>query len=172
MMMKTQPVYHAFTYKFPGHVFRLTTQVTITDAQGRKSSGQALWDTGASVSCISKPVVAALGLKPTGQRRVLTPHGYAQAGTYLVNIALPEDGGDSGFTVFDVEVCDSYIEKQGFSALIGMDIITMGDFAVSHSKTGDTIFSFCLPPRRAIDYSLEVWVERRTGKDCIVNTLE
>lgn len=39
--------------------------------------------------------------------------------------------------------------------IIGMDILGMGDFAVTH-QNGNTTFSFCLPSRREIDYATEI----------------
>ena len=35
--------------------------------------------------------------------------------------------------------------------LIGMDIITMGDFALSHNQYGEVILSICTPPLMSID---------------------
>ena len=43
----------------------------------------------------------------------------------------------------------------GIDALIGMDILGMGDFAVTHYG-GKTTFSFCSPSRREIDFVTEL----------------
>jgi len=43
----------------------------------------------------------------------------------------------------------------GIDVLIGMDILGVGDFAVTHNN-GKTTFSFCCPSRREIDFVAEV----------------
>jgi hypothetical protein len=43
----------------------------------------------------------------------------------------------------------------GIDALIGMDILGIGDFAVTHHK-GTTTFSFCCPSRQEIDFVTEL----------------
>ena len=43
----------------------------------------------------------------------------------------------------------------GIDVLIGMDILGLGDFAVTHHD-GKTVFSFCVPSRRHIDFVSEV----------------
>ena len=35
----------------------------------------ALWDTGATASCVSRYVIERLGLKPTGMSKVMNAHG-------------------------------------------------------------------------------------------------
>ena len=49
-------------------------------------------------------------------------------------------------------VMDSEIGKQGIDVLIGMDIISMGDFAVSNFD-GKTQFSFRIPSQEHVEYS-------------------
>ncbi len=46
---------------------------------------------------------------------------------------------------------DSEIGKQGIDVLIGMDIISNGDFAVSNYD-GKTYFSFRLPSQEHVEY--------------------
>jgi hypothetical protein len=47
-------------------------------------------------------------------------------------------------------------------ALIGMDILGLGDFAVTHHG-GNTAFSFCVPSRRHIDFVAEVQAQNALG---------
>ena len=42
----------------------------------------------------------------------------------------------------------------GVDVLIGMDILGMGDFTVTHHQ-GNTTFSYCCPSRREIDFVAE-----------------
>lgn len=48
--------------------------------------------------------------------------------------------------VNDVQVCDTDIGKQGLEMLIGMDIITLGDFSVSNYND-KTVFTFRVPSK-------------------------
>lgn len=60
---------------------------------------QALWDTGATNSVITKVVVDKLGLSPIGMGRVYTPQGEAITNMYLVNLLLPNNIGIPSLTV-------------------------------------------------------------------------
>jgi hypothetical protein len=46
---------------------------------------------------------------------------------------------------------DSEIGNQGIDVLIGMDIISLGDFAISNFD-GKTQFSFRIPSQRHVEY--------------------
>ncbi len=144
-MISSVPI-HAFTTKSTsGLLNRLINQVTI--AYGKNSiSAKALWDTGATSTCISVEMATRLALVPTGIRNIMTPSGSSTVNTYLVDIILPNN-----VCVKDVEVCDSAIGSQGIGVLIGMDIITKGDFSVSNHN-GQTVFSFRIPSTKTTDY--------------------
>lgn len=107
----------------------------------------ALWDTGATHSVISPAVVAALGLKPTGMKQVFGVSGADVCETFLVNIGLPNK---VAFPQVEVTVG----QLTGIDVLIGMDLITAGDFSISH-KDGRTIFSFRVPSMASIDFVKE-----------------
>ena len=148
---------YAFTSKSNvGLLRRLTNQVTITNGSSSMNA-VALWDTGATGTCISTDVAAQLGLIPTGKKNIQTPSGSSQVNTYLVTITLPNN-----VNISDVEVCDSAIGSQGIGVLIGMDIITKGDFSVSNYN-GQTVFSFRIPSRKITDYVEQVRIEKITG---------
>lgn len=105
---------------------------------------QAIWDTGATNSVISPAVVSALGLKPIGMTQVHTSNQTCLAEQYIVDIYLPNK------VVFqDVRVTNQQLT--GTPMLIGMDIIGMGDFAVSN-KDGKTTFSYRWPSGERIDF--------------------
>lgn len=114
--------------------------------EGKSIETIALWDTGATNSCISKDVVKDLGLIATGDLPILTPTGDGIVNTYLVDVTLPNN-----VHVPDIMVCDSEIGNQGIGMLVGMDIITKGDFAVSNFN-GRTTFSFRMPSESTLDF--------------------
>ncbi|MDO4981042.1 MAG: SEC-C metal-binding domain-containing protein [Prevotellaceae bacterium] len=103
-----------------------------------------LWDTGASSSCISKRLAKDLGLVQTGVANTFTAAGPSQTKTYVVNIGLPNH-------VQIPMVMVSEAELNGFDVLIGMDVITLGDFSITNVN-GKTVFSFRIPSTETIDY--------------------
>ncbi|MEK7629184.1 MAG: retropepsin-like aspartic protease [Patescibacteria group bacterium] len=130
--------------------------MTIEEAikqQVRLNEYSAIWDTGATHSAITKKVADDLGLKPTGIAEVRYGSGKASTNTYLVNISLPNNVMVGQVRVTEVQlVSDSNIpESQQPQLLIGMDIIGMGDFAVTNVN-GITIFSFRIPSIKEIDF--------------------
>ena len=138
-------VYHAFTIDYHGKSDKLKTQITISNGEN-SITGTALWDTGATTTCISESVVERLGLVPTGMMNIQTPSSTKSVNTYLVNMGLPNH-----LNVNDVQVCDTDIGKQGLEMLIGTDIITLGDFSVSNFND-KTVFTFRFPSKEKIDF--------------------
>jgi predicted aspartyl protease len=118
----------------------------------------ALWDTGATNTCISNQIVEELALVPTGKKSVRTASGSKEVSTYLINIKLPNN-----VDINAIEVCDSDIGNQGIALLIGMDIIGVGDFSVSNYQ-GHTVFSFRIPSQGKIDYVKETRMSNLIGK--------
>lgn len=124
-----------------------------------KGQYMALWDTGASASVITKKVADELGLKPTGIAQVFHADGISIVHKYLVNIKLPNNVG-FGF----VEVTEGKLT--GMDVLIGMDIITRGDFTITNTNN-KTVFSFRIPSLEKIDF-VEQDEKKRKG-DFLVN---
>ena len=106
----------------------------------------ALWDTGATRTCISNEVVKSLNLIPIGKIDMIGSSGYFTSDTFLLNITLPND-----ISVANIVVQETEIGAAGIGLLIGMDIITLGDFSVSNYN-GKTVFTFRTPSQERIDY--------------------
>lgn len=103
------------------------------------------WDTGCNMTCISRRIAEALKLVPERLMEVKTPHGASEYyNTYNIAIKIP-----NGHIYHNVEVCEARMVDADM--LIGMDIITMGDFALSHNQYGEVILSICTPPLMSID---------------------
>lgn len=107
----------------------------------------AIWDTGATKSCIAKRIVDELNLIAVGRTSIGTANGITDANTYLVDIGLP-----NGVTVKNILVTCADLGDD--DVLIGMDIITKGDFSITNYK-GKTMFSFRTPSVAKIDYEEE-----------------
>ena len=108
---------------------------------------KAIWDTGATNCAIAQSVVDTCGLVATGMTQVHGVHGDRIVETFLVNIVLP-----NRVTFEQVRVTKG--ELVGGDILIGMDIISQGDFAVSNFG-GVTQFTFRYPSQVAADYVQE-----------------
>lgn len=107
----------------------------------------ALWDTGASSSVITKATAEALKLIPTGTAMLHHAGGQSQKNTYMVNYYLPNEVEVKGILVIE---CDK-IHDGRCGAIIGMDIITRGDFAITNVN-GNTCVSYRVPSIAMIDY--------------------
>jgi len=154
--MPSIPPVHAFTTKNTILATRLINDATIS-YNGNNLSVKALWDTGATGTCVSTDVVKNLSMTPTGKKNISTPSGTKKVDTFLVDIVLPNRVGVRG-----VEVCQTEIGNQGIGVLIGMDIILLGDFAVSNYN-GETVFSFRIPSKQKTDYVQQISIEKKIG---------
>ena len=106
-----------------------------------------LWDTGASGTVVSKQVVQRLGLLPTGKVKVYHANGEGIVSTYLINLALPNGVGFPFLRVSEGDLLG------GIDLLIGMDVISQGDFSITNVK-GNTTFSFRMPSMKEVDYTV------------------
>lgn len=104
---------------------------------------KALWDTGATNSAITQTVVDKCGLKPIGLKTVHTAAGTHERQKFLVSIVLMSNVEFHGWEV-------ACVDAPGEELIIGMDIITLGDFSVT--SQGNTVFSYRLPSMHVIDY--------------------
>ena len=108
----------------------------------------AIWDTGASASVISKNVVTKCGLQPTGMVEVHTAGGQRTRNSYLVCISLPNKVGFPTVKVTEGKINEADV-------LIGMDLIGLGDFSVSNYQ-GKTVFSYRIPSVDRTDFVKEI----------------
>jgi len=106
----------------------------------------ALWDTGATHSVLSPKIAKDLVLSPVDNLYVSGINNDISSDVVIVTIILP-----NGMTLSDRRfyVCNI----PGVEVIIGMDIISMGDFNISNAN-GKTLFSFVIPPyKNKISYS-------------------
>ncbi len=105
----------------------------------------AIWDTGATNTVITKKVSQECNLKPISISKVHTAGGTINCPVYVVNIMLR-----NGVGVPFVRVTEANLTGN-FEILIGMDIICLGDFAITN-QGGKTTFSFRTPSVDCIDF--------------------
>lgn len=148
----------SFTVRSSGGTLRvLQTACSVSEAFDPKTASQpypqfhdfqAIWDTGATNSVITQRVVDTVHLQPIGMTLVQGVHSKEMSEVYLVNVRLL-----NGVGVPHVRVTKGILAN-GVDVLIGMDIITIGDFAITNHG-GVTVFSFCAPSHRCLDFVQE-----------------
>ena len=133
--MKIEPVVESYD-----KVVRDIQSNLVVVGSGERISGnrtpvvvKAIWDTGAYGSVISPRVAEELGLMPVGVKPIQTANGTCEAYAYVVDVMLPNKLVIRGVEVSesDLKVCD---------ALIGMDIISMGDMKITNKPATKFIF--------------------------------
>jgi Aspartyl protease len=143
-----QALFSALTIKTTGISKALISTVTLRSSLGNDKifPTQALWDTGATCSGITENVVETLGLLPTGFARLNT---VSQQGIvcpfFTIDVIL-----QNGIYIPELTVSLGLI-SEGIDMLIGMDIITLGDFSVTNFN-GNTCMSFRIPSMHQVDY--------------------
>ena len=164
------PTFHAFTVKYGEVVARLITELDIAPAFDpaappsplpRGCHTLALWDTGATRSVITARTAVDLGLKPVGAVMVNHAGGSSGSSTYLVNFGLPNKVTAAGVLVTE---CPGIAD--GVGAIIGMDIIAQGDFAVTNTDS-QTWMSYRVPSIEPIDYvkTAQLLKRRNVGRN-------
>lgn len=149
----------AFTSKYDGissHLLNCPTIKSTIDNEMFKI--RALWDTGATCSCISEDLAKKMGLVATGMKTIKTPSGSSNQNTYCVDLYLP-----NFVAILALTVCDSKINNQGLDMIIGMDVITKGDFSISNYNQ-KTYFSFRVPSIKHADFVQEARLAKIIGK--------
>jgi hypothetical protein len=162
--MPATPLAKAFTQRYNGITDVLKTECIVYPAFEPKVQRfpdgckvECLWDTGATNSVISARLVKALNLKPIGKVTISHAQGQTDVNTYLINIMLTNNVG-----VTFLRVSEGVLS--GFDMLIGMDIISQGDFSLSCSS-GKTVFSFQTPSTHEVDYVTGKMVQTPIVKD-------
>jgi hypothetical protein len=149
--------FQALTVKHTGRAAQIITDLKISAAYDptappnpvpQEITTRALWDTGASGSVISQDIAKTLALTPVGATNVKHAGGSSISPTHLVNFYLPHGPTMTGALVTEFQA------QPQFGAIIGMDIITMGDLAITNVG-GQTVMSFRLPSIEMIDYVIE-----------------
>src|SRR3989344_2278711 len=151
----------AFTTRYATRVNTLKTGIGIchpivdpalTNQQIRIYGYQALWDNGATNSAITRRVIEDLGIHPVRTTTIQHAGGTSPANIYLVNLVLPDNVMVESVHVSEVTAIDGHLpHDQRANVIIGMDIIGLGDFAVTNF-TNKTTLSFRIPSAQEIDF--------------------
>lgn len=108
----------------------------------------AMWDTGATASVISPQIIAALNMTHGSYSLSSGIHGAKWVPRFFVDIKLP-----NGMIAQKIAVTEG--KPIGCDMLIGMDIISRGDFMCSYCN-GTTHFGFRTPSQITPDMMAEI----------------
>ena len=146
-MIENKPIpVLSYTSRCTNISYVLPTTVLVESAieLGISMKISAIWDTGAMCSLIRPEVADKLSLKPVSKQLMSTPSGKGITNVYLINMALPNNA-----KIVNIKALEGI--PSNCDMLIGMDVITLGDFAVSNFD-GCTMFSFRIPSMMPIDF--------------------
>jgi hypothetical protein len=128
-----------------------------------------LWDTGASGTVLCKKIATELKLVPSGRAimKVVGPDGQVnefETNTYLINLFLPNNAALKALRVSEGSIA-------GADMLVGMDVIGMGDFAISNCN-GFTWWTFRIPSIEGIDFVEEINDHNKKYKPLVISNDE
>ena len=148
---------HPLTIEFGERALEISTPVKVSNyydeirqphiAHPEFIECKATWDTGAMSTTISPAIVEKLGLDSFGRVEMHHAYGDAVVDTHVINLLLPNKMEVKTLQVMEGAMTDVDI-------LIGMDVITLCDFAITN-KDGKTIFSLDVPSCHRTDYTKE-----------------
>ena len=129
--------------EYAGLASEIHSDVEIASSLHERGAAQAfpcdaIWDTGATASVISDRVALRLGLTAVNYVFIETANGVCEVPSYIIDIRLPDGHAIERInaTGTELESCD---------ALIGMDVITQGDFLITNAP--NTRFEFRIPSK-------------------------
>jgi hypothetical protein len=141
----------AYTVRFTGVVNPIITKISLSCIKIRKKyQTQGLWDTGAYSSAITKSMANQMDLKPIGKVTVHGVHGAKLVDWYFIHLEFYKGNIKIQLRVTE---CDS-LGNSGADLLIGMDVIMLGDFAISNFSEKTTM-TFRVPSIKEIDFVKE-----------------
>jgi len=102
-------------------------------------NSMALVDTGATGSCISRRFAENAQLKTYKRSKIRGFNGTSIVPVYSLDILLP-----NGILFTNMDVAE-FQNNYNFDFIIGMNILRMGDMALTNAK-GEMVFTFRIPP--------------------------
>ncbi len=148
-------VIHALTIFHEGISNNIVSSVEIVNPfTEKKVITKGLWDTGATDSAITLSLAKELGLIEVQRIAVSGVHGVKEVPVYYVEIELNDGDGAISLRAL-VSECTELSSDGSVGALIGMNVINRGDFAISNFG-GKTTMSFRTPSLQKIDFRKDV----------------
>ena len=115
---------------------RIYTEIGIENPEtGESGKIKAVWDTGALVSGIRKDVVEGLGLKEESKAILCSVNAKTPTSRYKCRLFIEEKHPITLDVLLVPDMEDAHF-------VIGMDVISKGDFILKRKWRGETIFEF------------------------------
>ena len=150
------PKHLTFSYYIDQNNKKIITPVNLFSIPYNSSlsvSTEALWDTGASISAITPEIMSTLKVIPVDKKTIAGIHSTQVVDIVYITIQLPNNVIKKNI---EVAVCNI---PSNVGMILGMDIIFLGDFALSNGNM-QTLFSFATPPfKDKIDFSKRQYEE-------------
>jgi len=144
------PKYFALSYYYEKKQSKIITPVDLYSVPFNSAHSltvDALWDTGANISAITLEVQQQLNATTIDKKVIAGIHNTQLVDVVLITLELPNSVIKKNIKVAVCNITSNY------GMIIGMDIITLGDFALSNNKD-QTLFSFAVPPfQEKIDFT-------------------
>ena len=109
--------------------------------EGSMMAVNALWDTGSTESLISKKIVKMIEPILKNKSKYVTRDVVIECETYAVSLSLSDE-----ITFRDVLMKKADLSDKNVDIIIGMDIISRGDFEI-RNYNNLVEFAFRIPPR-------------------------
>ncbi|MDE0644673.1 MAG: aspartyl protease family protein [Gammaproteobacteria bacterium] len=156
---------HAFTRKFDQISSVLISFCYISGVETEEMpndtpQSRALWDTGATSSCISREKAEEINLEPIGRTLLNGVLGSGYTNVYLINLLLTNGVRAKNLPVAEINVKTNPDEDEKFDVLVGMDVINQGDFAISN-RGKETVFTFRMPSMERFDFVRDLKKSRK-----------
>ena len=118
----------------------------------------ALWDTGAMTTCISKTYAESIGLYADDTTNIIGANNTPfETNVYSVQVKMGQ------LVIPYLRVAELPMERTGYDVIIGMDIMTMGDLAITN-YAGRTMLTFRTPSLETIDYVDEIRMQDKCDR--------
>lgn len=144
---------NAISRYYPNISNVIATDLSIENPfNGSIEKTQGIWDTGATNSCISESLAKKLNLTPIQRATVMGVHGSEEVNVYFITIILLNENIKIKVPVTE---CKELSDDGKICILIGMDVITKGDFCVTNLN-GRTVMSFRVPSIETIDFVAKI----------------
>ena len=149
--MADQPIQvRSLTRSYTGISRFISSPIEIANTlSNQKINTHGIWDTGATGSAITKSLAQRLELIPISQTRVKGVHGI-KSGINVYGVRIILNNGNVSF-VLPVTECEQLTDDDSSDFLIGMDVISKGDFIISNFQ-GQTVMTFRVPSMQRFDF--------------------
>ncbi len=142
----------AYRHAFSAIVNRILVDCTIgiPHVEGTSKAMKALWDTGATCTCIAQSVAVEMGLIKVNERELIGADNKPfMSDVFCVTLQMGH------FVISNIEVCGIPMDGKAENMIIGMDVITKGDLSITNYQ-GQTFLTFREPSLEIIDYVAEI----------------